>query len=94
MIRRPSRRSALSAAVCLCLPLVVSACGSTGGLGLFDLRGRGTLIVGHYTIPPVYRHLMLHWFSSCTGGSKTPGIRIDAWDELTGSVRSELEKKA
>lgn len=74
-----SRRSALWAAVCL-VPFLVSACGTTKSATLFSLRVTGTLAIGHYDIPPVYRYLVLHWRYPCGGGSAPSiGIRIDAF---------------
>jgi hypothetical protein len=72
--------------------LLCTACGGSGSQALFDLQGKGTLIVGHYSFPPVYRHLDLRWNDVCSGPGSGQGfgIRIDGYrgDPATYPVRS------
>jgi len=61
--------------------MLCTACGATRSQTLFHLDGKGTLIIGHYTLPPVYRHLDLRWNYVCSGPGPGQGFgeRIDAF---------------
>jgi hypothetical protein len=81
LAHRASRRSLLYTLACLCLPFVSTACSTSGSPALFHLGGKGTLIIGHYSIVPRYRYLALHWHYSCSGPSRRLGfgVRVNAF---------------